>query len=451
MIGTPSKRLPVGSEKDPVTAAEVSVDEPRLLAGEDRLWILSPSSVSYYADGQVHEEPDPKPLADISRPFLYKGRPAVIERTPPGYRLAVYTEGDWTFEDHLALDANGPAQDIEKLQVVSEGPTLHVFRQFGSTLYYRAGLPTASDDGEQEWQTVCSVDEDWYAALADGRPVVFRLSAGRGMRRMLRGLRQSGDAWEPFFSHKAGLSDGFAVFTPGPGRLLVMTHSPMSAMRTIEIEDGRTTRERRYGKGFGFPRGFMAMMFIPHITTCAVPLVFALILSGLMRRHRVCQYESAGVRMPFASVGRRAIAQAIDVALLAAPGVAGWLVVMATVFDFERLADNGLHSMLGAFGLVCGAMVWALAGFLIFAAMEGRSGRTPGKWIVGIQVLGADLAPCGFGRALVRNLLKLVDGFFNFLVGVMLVALTENWQRVGDMAARTVVVDVRKSAPGPSA
>jgi hypothetical protein len=37
-----------------------------------------------------------------------------------------------------------------------------------------------------------------------------------------------------------------------------------------------------------------------------------------------------------------------------------------------------------------------------------------------------------------------VDGFFNFTVGIMVVALNEHWQRVGDMAARTVVVDTRE-------
>ncbi len=39
-----------------------------------------------------------------------------------------------------------------------------------------------------------------------------------------------------------------------------------------------------------------------------------------------------------------------------------------------------------------------------------------------------------------------MDGFFNFLVGVLLVALTENWQRLGDLAARTIVVVDEKSA-----
>lgn len=36
--------------------------------------------------------------------------------------------------------------------------------------------------------------------------------------------------------------------------------------------------------------------------------------------------------------------------------------------------------------------------------------------------------------------IEAIDGFFNFMVGIMVVALSENWQRVGDMAARTVVV-----------
>ncbi|MCW8984798.1 MAG: RDD family protein, partial [Thermoanaerobaculales bacterium] len=93
------------------------------------------------------------------------------------------------------------------------------------------------------------------------------------------------------------------------------------------------------------------------------------------------------------------------------------------------------------FAPILGALAWALVTALLFTFTEGRSGVTPGKWVARIRVLGVDLQPCGFGRALVRNLLKCVDGFFNFMVGIMVVALSENWQRVGDMAARTVVVN----------
>ena len=71
-----------------------------------------------------------------------------------------------------------------------------------------------------------------------------------------------------------------------------------------------------------------------------------------------------------------------------------------------------------------------------------------------IRVVGTDLRPCGFGRALIRNLLKLVDGFFNFLVGILLVAFTPEWQRLGDLAARTIVIGAprdstdSRAAPG---
>jgi len=63
-----------------------------------------------------------------------------------------------------------------------------------------------------------------------------------------------------------------------------------------------------------------------------------------------------------------------------------------------------------------------------------------GKWLAGIRVVGTDLRPCGFGRALLRNVLKIADSFFNFMVGIVLVTFTKDWQRVGDMLARTIVI-----------
>jgi uncharacterized RDD family membrane protein YckC len=90
--------------------------------------------------------------------------------------------------------------------------------------------------------------------------------------------------------------------------------------------------------------------------------------------------------------------------------------------------------------------VWGLLVLAVYSYLEGRWGKTPGKWLLGIRVLGMDLRPCGFGRAFLRNLLTFVDGFFSFLVGALLVALTENWQRLGDLAARTIVVVDEKPA-----
>ena len=108
--------------------------------------------------------------------------------------------------------------------------------------------------------------------------------------------------------------------------------------------------------------------------------------------------------------------------------------------EMEEMIRRGPYMLFTLIPLMIGGMLWLLAGVLLFSWLEGKYGATPGKYIFGIRVLGTDLRPCGFFRALIRNILKLIDSFFNFLVGVTTIALTENWQRIGDLAARTIVV-----------
>jgi uncharacterized RDD family membrane protein YckC len=165
-------------------------------------------------------------------------------------------------------------------------------------------------------------------------------------------------------------------------------------------------------------------------------LVLAVILSSLMRVHRIGVYAHGGVEVAHASLTRRALSQIVDAILMMAPVS----FVFWKMFDFDAMFEAGPAAPLRFFALVAGAMAWVLLVLLAFSVGEGLWGLTPGKWIVGISVVGTDLAPCGFGRALVRNLLKLVDGFFNYLVGILMVAYTPDWQRLGDMAARTIVI-----------
>jgi uncharacterized RDD family membrane protein YckC len=194
------------------------------------------------------------------------------------------------------------------------------------------------------------------------------------------------------------------------------------------------------------PDDFMLFMFLPHILTFLLPLFLAAILTVLMQKHRRCEYETASLRTPFASLFRRGIAQLIDASVLGGPLLIGFLMCMTPLFDLENMTGPPTTMMLTGFGLMGMGLLWVLSCLVVFSYMEGRYGATPGKWIANIRVLGTDLHPCGFWRGLVRNLLKFVDGFFSFMIGVMLVALTENWQRLGDMVARTVVVDVRKGS-----
>ncbi|WP_308873509.1 RDD family protein [Thiothrix subterranea] len=70
-----------------------------------------------------------------------------------------------------------------------------------------------------------------------------------------------------------------------------------------------------------------------------------------------------------------------------------------------------------------------------------HQGQTPGKKMLDIYVAQADASPITFSASLVRNLLRVVDFlplFYGFGFASML--LNQRFQRLGDLAANTVVL-----------
>jgi uncharacterized RDD family membrane protein YckC len=71
-------------------------------------------------------------------------------------------------------------------------------------------------------------------------------------------------------------------------------------------------------------------------------------------------------------------------------------------------------------------------------------GQTPGKWLVGIRVIRENGSPINFQAAAIRNLLAMADFLpAFFLFGAVVVMLTSRRQRLGDMAAGTIVLRER--------
>lgn len=91
---------------------------------------------------------------------------------------------------------------------------------------------------------------------------------------------------------------------------------------------------------------------------------------------------------------------------------------------------------------VGGSAFWALLALATgyYVVCEAASGATLGKRMVGIRVVGEDGEHVTFGAALVRNLLRLVDCLFFYLVGALFALTSSRGQRLGDRAAHTVVV-----------
>ena len=178
-----------------------------------------------------------------------------------------------------------------------------------------------------------------------------------------------------------------------------------------------------------------------------LPLILAIILNKYMSKYRIAQYATKEEKVELAPVFRRALAQLIDIIILFGPLCLGYLMVFSS-FLFTKNSFSlimGIIILVGSLLSLIGYL-WIPVCAILYIYYEGKTGKTPGKRITKIKVVGTDLKEIGFARALLRNLLKIVDGFFNFLVGIMIIAFNENYQRIGDMASNSIVIMEKKKS-----
>jgi uncharacterized RDD family membrane protein YckC len=75
-----------------------------------------------------------------------------------------------------------------------------------------------------------------------------------------------------------------------------------------------------------------------------------------------------------------------------------------------------------------------------YTYLEGNRGQTVGKMVTKIKVVREDGGEIDINTAFTRNILRIVDGLFCYLVGAILIWRSSQKQRLGDMMAKTVVV-----------
>jgi uncharacterized RDD family membrane protein YckC len=134
----------------------------------------------------------------------------------------------------------------------------------------------------------------------------------------------------------------------------------------------------------------------------------------------------------------RALAWAADAGIRTA-------VYLALAPQLLRLGRVGIGLML----VVLFLLEWF---YPVLFEVLGR-GRTPGKRLLGLTVLRADGAPVGWSRSTVRSLLMFADFLpFGFAAGLAAMLLGSRGQRLGDLAAGTLVVHLEGGIlPRPAA
>jgi uncharacterized RDD family membrane protein YckC len=135
------------------------------------------------------------------------------------------------------------------------------------------------------------------------------------------------------------------------------------------------------------------------------------------------------------------------------PYLLDWLLRAVFLFAlFIALACSGV-AVFGSAGLPIG--IWMIVAFLVDWFYGGVfeaiwNGQTPGKRMCRMRVVSADGSPITGMQAVLRNFLRFADampimGLALFelptlQVGLVVMALTNRYQRLGDLAAGTMVV-----------
>jgi uncharacterized RDD family membrane protein YckC len=146
--------------------------------------------------------------------------------------------------------------------------------------------------------------------------------------------------------------------------------------------------------------------------------------------------EGVELHLRLGGVGSRFAAGMIDGAIKGA-----LVLVIALVFG---IGIGGVGALVaGGAGLLF-VMVFYDVLFEVRAA-----GRTPGKRALGLRVVMADGRPVGLRASAVRNLLRLVEGLpLSYVPAIVSILVTRSNQRLGDLAAGTVVLhEARAGAP----
>lgn len=131
--------------------------------------------------------------------------------------------------------------------------------------------------------------------------------------------------------------------------------------------------------------------------------------------------------------GRRVVATLID-------GLVFGVVqsILAAVMNTGESSSSGFDLTTLSTG---GSFTLLLVVALYYVVLEGYFGFTVGKLVTGIRVVDAETGGRpGFLAAVARTALRLIDGFFGYLVALIVVVNSDRRRRLGDMAAKTLVV-----------
>lgn len=153
--------------------------------------------------------------------------------------------------------------------------------------------------------------------------------------------------------------------------------------------------------------------------------------------------EQIDLEFELAGLGTRTVSWIVDAFIK-------WLITVLTLIILTIILgflgikepDSDLMKFSSMFVVMAIAFFWILYD-IVFETWW--SGQTPGKRAMGARVVRDGGAPVDFSSSCIRNLMAMGDFLpVGYLLGALLIALTKKRQRLGDIAAGTIIIRERK-------
>jgi uncharacterized RDD family membrane protein YckC len=149
--------------------------------------------------------------------------------------------------------------------------------------------------------------------------------------------------------------------------------------------------------------------------------------------------EQININYQKAGIGSRFYAALVDTLILTVVITLGSYVNAGFLTEIGDVLGNWLRAVSG---IVIFAIFWGY--YMVFEITT--NGQSPGKLALGLRVIKEGGYPISFADSAIRNLVRIVDFLpFCYGAGLFVMLINKNWQRIGDLAAGTLVVKTSRS------
>lgn len=397
------------------------------------LWIISSTkTIKLFKNGETKVFSNTIGLT--SQPFFYNKLPSMVEFIENTFYIKSFSQGVWSISEEIPVTFENDfvfnKQDFRYLIFEKQHMVISCVND---ELYYSIFNYTKKqlDNNNIIFNKIFKINGPWDADISNNTPLLLARKQGKRIEPpSCFKYGNYGKSWYKTYKYSSNhaIDIGMTSYSKDNSQVLMLDNSIDGKKHFVYLDKLGHFKKQREIRAFTYFQSIFLLMLVLIAVFSIIPFIYSILITLLMKSYRVSTFMiSDRVQVEFASVRRRALAQIIDVII---------------VGTFVSISFYLLHVMPIFLGILEFIMLFTIPfiPLIAYSWLEGFYGLTPGKWIFKIRVVNEKQYYCGFWKALIRNIVRIVDAILGYLIGMIIIAYSEKWQRLGDKLAGTIVI-----------